>query len=58
LQALVDDFQSSSAMSKRDMGRLLEKDSAWFFTIGRRVLKASAEGPGAVYLMELSGRTR
>jgi len=53
LQALVDDFQSSSAMSKRDMGRLLEKDSAWFLQSACRVLKASAEGPGAVYLMEL-----
>jgi hypothetical protein len=53
LRARVDDFQSSSAMSKRDMGRLLEKDSAWFLQSSCRVLKASAEGPGAAYLMEL-----
>jgi len=37
LQALVDDFQSSSAMSKRDMGRLLEKDSDGEAHITRRV---------------------
>ncbi len=53
LQSLVDAFQSSSAMSKRDMRRMLEKDAAWFLQSSCRVLKASAEGPGAVYLMEL-----
>src|SRR5438094_2789562 len=53
LPALVDDFQSSSAMSKRDMRRMLEKDAAWLLQSSCRVLKVSAEGPGAVYLMEL-----
>ena len=53
LQSLVDDFQASSAMSKRDMRRMLEKDPAWFLQSACRVLKALAEGPGAVYLMEL-----
>jgi hypothetical protein len=53
LQSLVDAFQSSSAMSKRDLRRMLEKDGARFLQSSCRVLKASAEGPGAVYLMEL-----
>ena len=53
LQSLVDDFQASSAMSKRDMRRMLEKDAAWLLQSSCRVLKVSAEGPGAVYLMEL-----
>ena len=53
LQSLVDAFQSSSAMSKRDLRRMLEKDGAWFLQASCRVLKASSEGPGAVYLMEL-----
>jgi hypothetical protein len=53
LPALVDDFQSSSAISKRDMRRMLEKDAAWLLQSSCRVLKVSAEGPGAVYLMEL-----
>jgi hypothetical protein len=53
LQGLVDDFQSSSAMSKRDMRRMLEKDSASFLQSACRILKASSKGPGAACLMEL-----
>src|SRR5258708_612673 len=52
-QGLVDDFQSSSAMSKRDMRRMLEKDAASFLHSACRALKASAKGPGADYLVEL-----
>lgn len=53
LQGLVDDFQSSSAMFKRDMRRILEKDPAAFLHSACRVLKASTKGPGAEHLMEL-----
>src|SRR5437879_1318336 len=53
LQGLIDDFQSSSAMFKRDMRRMLEKDSASFLQSACRILKASDRGPGASYLMEL-----
>jgi hypothetical protein len=50
LQSLVDAFQSSSGEAR---SRRAEKDGAWFLQSSCRVLKASAEGPGAVYLMEL-----
>jgi hypothetical protein len=53
LQGLVDDFQSSSAMFKRDMRRMLEKDSAGFLQSACRILKTSTKGPGAAYLIEL-----
>src|SRR5579872_1969497 len=53
LQALLDDFQSSSAMFKRDMRRLLEKDPAVFLRSACRVLKGSPSGPGQTYMMEL-----
>src|SRR6476660_8973164 len=53
LQGLIDDFQSSSAMFKRDMRRMLEKDSASFLQSACRILKASDRGPGASYLIEL-----
>ena len=53
LQGLLDDFQSSSAMFKRDMRRMLEKDPSGFLLSACRVLKASTKGPGAAYLMEL-----
>jgi len=53
LQSLVDAFQSSSAMSKRDMRRMLEKDAASFLQSSCRILKASTKGPGAEYLIEL-----
>ena len=53
LQGLVDDFQSSSAMFKRDMRRRLEKDPPGFLRAACRILKANSTGPGADYLMEL-----
>jgi hypothetical protein len=53
LQGLVDDFQSSSAMFKRDMRRLLEKDPVLFLRSACRILQARANSPGADYLMEL-----
>ena len=53
LQGLIDDFQSRTAMSKRDMRRMLEKDAASFLQSSCRILKASTKGPGAEYLIEL-----
>ena len=53
LQGLVDDFQSSSALFKRDMRRRLEKDPPTFLRAACRILKANSNGPGAEYLMEL-----
>jgi HEAT repeat protein len=53
LQGLVDDFQSSSALFKRDMRRRLEKDPPGFLRAACRILKANSNGPGADYLMEL-----
>lgn len=53
LQGLVDDFQSSSALFKRDMRRRLEKDAPGFLRAACRILKANSNGPGADYLMEL-----
>ena len=53
LQRLVDDFQSSSSLFKRDMRRLMEQDPVTLLRSACRVLKTSAAGPGAVCLMEL-----
>jgi len=53
LQGLVDDFQSSSALFKRDMRRRLEKDPPGFLRAACRILKANSNGPGADYLIEL-----
>jgi len=53
LQGLVDDFQSSSALFKRDMRRRLEKDPPGFLRAACRILKVNSTGPGADYLMEL-----
>ncbi len=53
LRGLVDGFQSSSAMFKRDMRRMLEKDPQAFLQSAFRILKASSAGPGAAHLMEL-----
>jgi hypothetical protein len=44
LQGLVDDFQSSSALFKRDMRRRLEKDPPGFLRAACRILKASNKG--------------
>ncbi len=53
LQGLVDDFQSSSALFKRDMRRRLEKDPPGFLRSACRILKRHKMGPGVEYLMEL-----
>jgi HEAT repeat protein len=53
LQGLVDDFQSSSALFKRDMRRRLEKDPPGFLRAACRILKTNSKGPGADYLAEL-----
>lgn len=53
LQSLVDDFEPNSAMFRRDMRRMLEKDSRSFVRAACRVLKQPAENPGTVYLAEL-----
>ena len=53
LQGLVDDFQSSSALFKRDMRRRLEKDPPGFLRAACRILKANSKGPGVDYLIEL-----
>ncbi len=53
LQGLVDDFQSNSALFKRDIRRRLEKDPPEFLRSACRILKARSKGPGAEYLMEV-----
>ena len=53
LQGLIDDFQSNSALFKRDIRRRLEKDSSGFLRAACRILKANCHGPGAEYLVEL-----
>lgn len=53
LRTLVTEFASSSAMFKRDMRRLLEKDPRLFLRAACRVLRESPEGPGTAYLAEL-----
>jgi hypothetical protein len=53
LQGLIDDFQSSSALFKRDMRRRLEKDPPAFLRSACRLLRANSRGPGAAYVMEL-----
>jgi hypothetical protein len=53
LLTLVADFASNSAMIKRDMRRLLEKDPRLFVRAACRVLRRSPEGPGSAYLAEL-----
>jgi hypothetical protein len=52
LEGLVDHFQLSAAMFKRDTRRMLEKDPASSLQSACRVLKGSSGGPGAEYLME------
>jgi len=58
LVQLVDDFRDQPAAFKRDMRRLLEKDASSFLRSACRVLKASMEGPGAEYLMNLLWSSR
>ncbi len=52
LQRLIRDFELNSAMCKRDMRRLLERDPEAFFRSACRILKAGLEGPGAAFAME------
>jgi len=53
LRSLVADFENNSAMFKRDMRRLLEKDARSFLRSACCVLKENGTGPGAAYLAEL-----
>jgi len=53
LEHLVDDVQSSSALFKRDVRRILEKDPAAFFQSACRILKRSVERPGAASLLDV-----
>jgi hypothetical protein len=53
LQELLDDSQSSPAIFKRDVRRMIEKDARGFLASACRVLKRCAEGPRAASLMEL-----
>jgi hypothetical protein len=52
LQRLIRDFEFTSAMSKRDIRRLMEKDPQALLHSACRILKASSEGPGAAFAME------
>jgi hypothetical protein len=53
LEHMVDDVQSSSALFKRDVRRLLEKDPSAFFPSACRILRTSLERPGAASLLEV-----
>jgi len=52
LKRLIRDFELNSAMCKRDMRRLLEKDPEALLRSACRILKAGSEGPGAAFAME------
>jgi len=53
LERLADDGQSDSAVCKRDLRRLLEKDPAGFFQAACRILKESADKAGTEPLLEV-----
>jgi len=53
LQRLVDDVRSDSAVCKRDLRRLLEKDSTGFLQAACRILKVSGDKAGVGPLLEL-----
>jgi hypothetical protein len=53
LQRLMDDTVSSSAVLKRDMRRMLEKDSSGFLQSACRILKVCSQGPGVGSLLDL-----
>lgn len=53
LEHLVDDPHSSSALFKRDVRRLLERDPAAYLQSACRILKTSLERPGAASLLEV-----
>src|ERR1700688_3002218 len=53
LMRLMDDAASSSAVLKRDMRRLLEKDPAGFLQAACRILKVCAQRPGVPSMLDL-----
>ena len=53
LQRLVDDAGSDSSVCKRDLRRLLERDSAGFLQAACRILKVSLDKTGAGPLLDL-----
>jgi HEAT repeat protein len=53
LQRLIDDAQASSAVLKRDMRRLLEKDAAGFLQSACRILKVRSQQPGVASMLDL-----
>jgi len=53
LQRLIDDSVSSSAVLKRDMRRMLEKDPAGFLQSACRILKVCAQRPGVASMLDL-----
>jgi len=53
LQRLVDDVRSDSAVCKRDLRRLMERDSAGFLQATCRILKVSGDKAGVGPLLEL-----
>lgn len=52
LRRLIRDFEFNSAMCKRDLRRLLEKDPKAVLCSACRILKANSAGPGAAFVME------
>jgi hypothetical protein len=53
LQRLIDDGGSSSAVLKRDMRRLLERDAHGFLRSACRILKVCSERPGVPSMLDL-----
>ena len=53
VQRLVEGGQSDSAVCKRDLRRLLEKDPAGFLQSASHTLKVSADTPGVAPLLEV-----
>jgi HEAT repeat protein len=53
LQRLIDDAEAGSAVLKRDMRRLLEKDPAGFLQSACRILQVRSERPGMASMLDL-----
>jgi hypothetical protein len=53
LQRLIDDAEASSAVLKRDMRRLIEKDAAGFLQSACRILKVRSQRPGMPSMLDL-----
>jgi hypothetical protein len=53
LQRLMDDAEASSAVLRRDMRRLIEKDPAGFLQSACRIVKVSSQRPGMASMVEL-----